>query len=47
VQNTLAAQQVQPAAVVKARGAPPAGLDDRLGADEWVKRRNAQLRKRG
>lgn len=46
VQNTLAAQQVQPAASVKARGAPPAGLDDRLSADEWMRRRNAQTRKR-
>ena len=45
VHDTLAAQQVQPAASVKARGAPPAGLDDRLSPDEWVRRRNAQLRK--
>jgi len=45
VHNALAAQQVQPAASVKARGAPPAGLDDRLSPDEWVRRRNAQLRK--
>jgi hypothetical protein len=45
VHNTLAAQQVQPAASVRARGAPPAGLDDRLSPDEWVRRRNAQLRK--
>lgn len=46
VQNALAAQQVQPAASVKARGAPPSGLDDRLSADEWMRRRNAQARKR-
>ena len=46
VQNALAAQQVQPAASVKARGAPPAGLDDRLSADEWMRRRNAQTRRR-
>jgi len=46
VHNTLAAQQVQPAASVKARGAPPGGLDDRLSADEWMRRRNAQTRKR-
>ena len=45
VHSNLAAQQVQPAASVKARGAPPAGLDDRLSPDEWVRRRNAQLRK--
>ena len=41
------AQKVQPAASVSARRAPPAGLDDRLDADEWVRRRNEQLRKRG
>ena len=45
VHNLVAAQQVQPAASVKARGAPPAGLDDRLSADEWMRRRNAQTRK--
>lgn len=47
VQNHTAAQQAKPAARVKARTAPATGLDDRLSADEWVKRRNAQLRKRG
>jgi chaperonin cofactor prefoldin len=26
---------------------PPSGLDDRLTADEWLKRRNAQVSKRG
>jgi len=46
VQNLVAAQQVQPAAVVRARGAPAAGLDDRLGTDEWMRRRDAQARKR-
>lgn len=31
---------------VKAKnGAPPSGLDDRLSADEWLKRRNAQVAK--
>jgi len=45
VHDLVAAQQVQPAAVVRARGAPAAGLDDRLSPDEWVRRRNAQLRK--
>ena len=47
VQSLVAAQQAQPAARVSARGAPPAGLDDRLSADEWMRRRNAQTRKRG
>lgn len=47
VQNHIAAQQVKPATSVKAKSAPPTGLDDRLSADEWVRRRNAQLRKRG
>ena len=46
VQDALAAQQVQPASTVRARGAPPAGLDDRLSADEWMRRRNAQTRRR-
>jgi len=45
VHDLVAAQQVQPAAVVRARGAPASGLDDRLSPDEWVRRRNAQLRK--
>jgi hypothetical protein len=47
VHNLVAAQQAQPAARVNARGAPPTGLDDRLGTDEWMRRRNAQTRKRG
>lgn len=46
-QRHQAAQQVRPAARVQARAAPPAGLDDRLPADEWVRRRNEQLRRRG
>jgi hypothetical protein len=46
-QRHLAAQQAQPAATVKAHKAPPTGLDDRLSAGEWLKRRNAQLQKRG
>jgi len=34
--------------VAKGRASPaPAGLDDRLSADEWVRRRNEQDRKRG
>jgi hypothetical protein len=46
-QKHVAAQQVQPAAKVGARSAPPSGLDDRLPTDEWMRRREAQLRKRG
>lgn len=41
------AQAARPAATVQARSAPPTGLDDRLPADEWVRRRNQQLQKRG
>lgn len=34
--------------IAKGRASPaPAGLDDRLSADEWVRRRNEQDRKRG
>lgn len=36
---------IKPAAKVRGGGQPVAGLDDRLGPDEWMKRRNAQLRK--
>lgn len=55
-QNAAAAKakaQLQPKAapltpVAKGRSAPAtAGLDDRLSADEWVRRRNEQLRNRG
>jgi hypothetical protein len=42
----LAAQQAQPAAKVGAKAAPPSGVDDRLSTDEWMRRRNAQVRKR-
>ena len=45
-QTHVDAQQAQPAAKVGARSAPPAGLDDRLSTSEWVKRREAQVRKR-
>lgn len=45
-QRHVQAQQAQPAATVGARSAPPQGLDDRLGTEEWVRRRNAQVRKR-
>lgn len=46
-QNHVAAQAVKPAA--KAGGgssAPPTGLDDRLSTAEWIRRRDAQVRKR-
>lgn len=43
-----AQQQVQqPLTKVTARANPVAGLDDRLSSDEWLKRRNAQLAKKG
>ncbi len=42
------APAAQPLNKVTARANPPtAGLDDRLSADEWLKRRNAQIAKRG
>ena len=38
----------QPLTKITARAnPPPTGLDDRLSLDEWTKRRNAQLAKRG
>jgi hypothetical protein len=41
-------QATQPLTKVTARANPPAtGLDDRLSAEEWMKRRNAQLSKKG
>lgn len=41
-------QAPQPLTKVTARANPPAvGLDDRLPADEWLKRRNAQVAKKG
>jgi hypothetical protein len=41
-------QAPQPLTKVTARANPPnAGLDDRLPQDEWLKRRNAQLAKKG
>ena len=43
----LQAQQVQPAASVGAKAIPPRGLSDKLPTDEWIRRRNEQLRKRG
>ncbi|MDR9813104.1 hypothetical protein [Rhizobium hidalgonense] len=40
-------QAAQPLTKVTARANPVAGLDDRLSSDEWLKRRNAQLSKKG
>jgi hypothetical protein len=39
-------QEVTPAASVGKGKASPTGLDDRLSTDEWLKRRQAQVRKR-
>lgn len=47
VETQAKALSVQPAAKVAGATAKPAGLDDRLSADEWLRRRNEQLRKRG
>lgn len=46
VQSNLTAQAVTPAARVATARAPVTGLDDRLSAQDWVDRRNAQLRKK-
>lgn len=45
-QRHEAAQSVQPAAKVGGGSSPPAGLDDRLSAEEWMRRRDKQVRKR-
>ena len=46
--KTVQAQQATaPAPTVGGKTAPASGLSDRLSADEWVRRRNDQLRKRG
>jgi hypothetical protein len=45
-QMHAAAQTARPAAKVGG-ASPKPGLDDRLSADEWLRRRNEQLRKRG
>lgn len=43
-----AAQSVQPATELAAKGNPtPKGLNDALSPEEWVKRRNAQVQKKG
>ncbi len=43
-QQQLKAQEVKPAAPVRG-STPPQGLDDRISAEEWVRRRNEQVRK--
>jgi hypothetical protein len=44
----VAAPAAQPLTKVTTRAnPPPSGLDDRLSADEWLKRRQAQLSKKG
>lgn len=45
-QSILKAQEIQPAAKPARASAPPSGLDDRLSQEEWLKRRNAQLKAR-
>ena len=45
-QRHAAAQTARPAAKVGG-ASPKPGLDDRLSADEWLRRRNEQLRRRG
>lgn len=46
-QKHVQAQQVQPAAKAgSGRSAPPAGLDDRLSTEEWMRRREAQVQKK-
>lgn len=46
-QAMQAAQGVRPAARVGSGSAPPSGLDDRLSAEEWTRRRNKQVRGKG
>ena len=46
-QSIAKQQEVTPAATGGKKAAPPQGLDDRLSPDEWLRRRNAQLAKRG
>lgn len=45
-QAVSAAQGVRPAARVGGSSAPASGLDDRLSAEEWARRRTQQVRKR-
>ena len=39
-------ESIKPASKVKGGGQPIAGLDDRLSPEEWMRRREAQLRKK-
>jgi predicted RNase H-like nuclease (RuvC/YqgF family) len=45
--KAVKAQDVRPTPKVGGASAPPRGLDDRLSPEEWTRRRNEQLRKRG
>ena len=45
-ESTQAAQSVRPAARVGGASPPAAGLDDRLSAEEWTRRREQQVRKK-
>lgn len=42
----VTAQAVRPAATVAKASAPPKGVDDRLSAEEWVRRRNEEVRRK-
>lgn len=44
-QSQPKAPAAQPLTRVAARTSPPVGLDDRLSQEEWLKRRNAELRR--
>lgn len=43
-QGHVAAQQVQPARAVRANTPPATGLSDRLSTEEWLRRREKQVR---
>ena len=45
-QSKTVQPQPKPAAKVKEGTAPRKGLDDRLNAEDWVKARNEQLRRK-
>jgi hypothetical protein len=47
VQAIQAQQEVKPAATAGRSASPVKGLDDRLTPDEWLRRRNAQLKQKG
>jgi len=47
IAQTLQQQQaIKPAERIGGAGVPPPGLDDRLDAEEWLRRRNVQIGKR-